>query len=61
MGIDLTEKEFNELWKKMVGNKEKVDFVNFKEFHDKYCVISSPSEGNTFKAPDGNTTNSNIN
>ena len=40
MGINLSENEKNNLWKKMAGNKDSIDFESFKIFHDNYCISS---------------------
>ena len=40
MGINLSENEKNNLWKKMAGNKASIDFESFKIFHDNYCISS---------------------
>ena len=40
MGINLSENEKNNLWKKMAGNKGSIDFESFKIFHDNYCISS---------------------
>ena len=50
MGINLTENEKNNLWKKMAGNKGLIDFASFKDFHDNYCLASIPSSENTMKS-----------
>ena len=47
MNINLTEKEFNNLWKKMSNGKETIDFDSFKQFHDNYCKLSVPNNDTT--------------
>ena len=37
MGIILTNGERENLWKKISGNKDFIDFANFKSFYDNYC------------------------
>ena len=60
MGINLTENERNQVWKKMSGNKGSIDFASFKAFHDNYCLISIPSNENTIRSHEINMSGTQI-
>ena len=60
MGINLTDNERNQVWKKMSGNKGSIDFASFKAFHDNYCLVSIPSNENTIRSHEINMSGTQI-